>query len=152
MKSNFLNNIRIKLVKKLLRPNDGYTYTGFSEGAPLKFYYQEDTGNYLLGLRTDTMYYFQPTLTSWSSYSSRYLPWGETVEKCAFNPVTNKMEDHTYPQEPKEIDFKKWIFGIQDNIYDQYVERLKSMTPDDLMDFQKSRMRFDKIMQRDDVN
>ena len=68
---------------------DGYTYTGFSEGEPIKFYYQDSTDTYLLGKRSDTMYYFKPTLTSWSSVSSRYLPWGKTVDKCVFNPKTN---------------------------------------------------------------
>lgn len=144
MKINLFKCIRRKLVRKLIRPEDGYTFTGFCEGEPLKFYYQEDTGKYLLGMRAGNMYYFKPTLSSWSSVSSRYLPWGETVEKCVFNPVTKEMDSHTYHQEPKEIDFKKWIFGIQDNIHELYKSTLCSMTTEELIDIQNFWKEFDK--------
>jgi hypothetical protein len=59
MKINLFKYIRRKLVRKLIRPEDGYTFTGFREGEPLKFYYQEDTGKYLLGMRAGNMYYFE---------------------------------------------------------------------------------------------
>lgn len=119
------NKIRLKLVKKLIRPDDGYTYTGFSEGDPIKFYYQEDTNKYLLGIRSGTMYYFVPTLSSWSSYASRYLPWGE------------KYYGHQYKQEPQECDFQKWIFGIQENIWEEYKSHLQRMTPEQLLSAQE---------------
>lgn len=144
MKINLFKCIRRKFIQKLLRPEDGYTFTGFSEGDPLKFYYQEDTGKYLLGMRAGNMYYFEPTLSAWSSVSSRYLPWGETVEKCVFNPVTKEMDPYTYHQEPKEIDFKKWLFGIQDNIHELYKSTLLSTTTEELIEIQKFWKEFDK--------
>lgn len=126
------NNLRQRIVRKLIRPEDGYTYTGFSEDQPIKFYYQEDTGKYLLGQRSDNWYYFEPTLSGWRSYSSKYLPWGETVEECQFNSVTKKMDTCTYHEEPKEIDFQKWLYGILDNINKQYNERLDDLTTAEL--------------------
>ena len=106
------NNLRRKIVQKLIRPEDGYTFTGFNEGQPLKFYYQEDTGKYLLGLRSDNWYYFAPSLSGWSSYASKFLPWGEDP----------------YNKEPREIDFKKWIHGILDNVYEEYSERISNLS------------------------
>ena len=120
------NKIRSKLVKKLIRPDDGYTYTGLSEGEPLKFYFQEDTGKYLVGRRCDNWYYFELKLDGWHSYASRYLPWGQTVKKCVWNSVTKEMDDHTYNQEPKEIDFQKWLYGISENINIQYQEKMRT--------------------------
>ena len=111
-----LNNLRKRIVQKLIRPEDGYTFTGFNEGQPLKFYYQEDTGKYLLGLRSDNWYYFSPSLSGWHSYASKHLPWGTTQENAVFNPMTGKMESHTYGKEPQEIDFQKWIHGILENV------------------------------------
>lgn len=114
------NNLRQYIVRKLIRPEDGYTYTGFQGGEPIKFYYQEDTGKYLVGLRSDTMYYAEPTLTGWSLCSSRYLPWGETIDGC------------TYPQEPKEVEFQEWMHGILENICDQYSRRLDNLSQQEL--------------------
>ena len=127
-----LNKFRRYLIRKLIKPEDGYTYTGFSEGEPIKFYYQDSTDTYLLGKRSDTMYYFKPTLTSWSSVSSRYLPWGKTVDKCVFNPKTKKMDLYTFPSEPREISFKKWIYGIQDNIHKQFIDYLLNLSTEEL--------------------
>jgi|GEM_PF-5976355 len=110
------NNLRQRIVRKLIRPEDGYTYTGFQGGEPIRFYHQEDTGKYLVGLRCDTMYYAEPTLTGWSLCSSRYLPWGETVD------------NYTYPQEPKEVEFQRWMHGILGNICDQYSKRLDNLS------------------------
>lgn len=105
-----LSKFRQFIVHKLIRPNDGYTFTGFCEGEPLKFYYQEDTGKYLLGQRCGNMYYCEPTLTSWTAVSSRCLPWGKDG----------------YPSEPQEIDFQRWLYGIQDNINEQYKQKLNT--------------------------
>ena len=120
-----LNKIRRKLVEKLISPDDGYTYTGFSEGEPIKFYYQENTNKYLLGMRSGTMYYFSPSLSSWSSYASRYLPWGL------------KHSGYQYEQEPQECDFQDWIFGIQENIWLEYKTYLQRMTPEQLLSIQE---------------
>lgn len=117
---SLLNNLRKHIVHKLIRPEDGYTYTGFSEEEPIKFYYQEGTGKYFLGKRRDTMYYFEPTLTGWSGISSKHIPWGKTVN------------GYTFPYEPREIDFQRWIYGILDNIYNQYKERLDKMPTKEL--------------------
>ena len=114
------NNLRQRIVRKLIRPEDGYTYTGFQGGEPIRFYYQGDTGRYLVGLRSDTMYYAEPTLTGWSLCSSRYLPWGETIE------------GYTYPQEPKEVEFREWMYGIIENISDQYLKRLDNLSQQEL--------------------
>lgn len=114
------DGLRQRIVRKLIRPEDGYTYTGFQGGEPVRFYHQEDTGKYLVGLRCDTMYYAEPTLTGWSLSSSRYLPWGETVG------------DYTYPQEPKEIDFQRWMHGILENIYTEYRDRLDKLSQQEL--------------------
>lgn len=117
------DNLRKRIVQKLIRPEDGYTYTGFSEGEPLKFYYQSDTGKFLIGKRRDTWYYFKPTLTGWHSHASKYLPWGET------------RNGHTYNQEPKEIDFQKWMYGVLDNVCEEYFERLENLSTKELRDF-----------------
>ena len=114
------NNLRKSLIRKLLRPEDGYTYTGLHGGVPIQFYYQEDTDRYLLGMRNYTMYYYEPTLTGWSAVSSKYLPWGQTVD------------GYTYNQEPKKIDFQRWIFGILDNVYNQYKKRLDNISTREL--------------------
>lgn len=107
-----LNNLRKRIVQKLIRPEDGYTFTGFNEGQPLKFYYQEDTGKYLLGLRSDNWYYFSPSLSGWHSYASKHLPWGTA----------------TYGKEPQEVDFQKWIHGILENVYEEYSERISNLS------------------------
>ncbi len=132
-----LNTIRRKLVEKLIRPDDGYTYTGFSEGEPLKFYYQEDTGKYLIGKRSDNWYYFEIQLSGWHSYASRYLPWGKTVEKCVFNCVTKEMDARTYNQEPKEINFQDWLYGIVKNVHTCYKEAILAMDIDDFIEAQE---------------
>ena len=111
---SIFNNLRKHIVHKLLRPEDGYTYTGFSEEEPIKFYYQEDTGKYLLGKRSGTIYYFEPTLTGWHDTSSKHLPWGKIVD------------GYTFSYEPKEVDFQRWIYGILDNVYSQYKEQRMS--------------------------
>jgi hypothetical protein len=128
------NKIRKFLVKKLIHSEDGYTFTGFSGTEPIKFYYQEDTGKYLIGNRCETMYYFEPTLSGWSSYSSRYLPWGQTVER--WNPATKKIESFTYNEEPHEIKFSTWRYGILEMIHKQYIDSILSMSPEELVETQ----------------
>ena len=114
------DNLRQRIVRKLIRPEDGYTYTGFQGGEPIKFYHQEDTDKYFVGMRSDTMYYAEPTLTGWSFCSSKYLPWGKTVN------------NYTYPQEPKEIEFQRWMYGILKNIYTEYCGRLDNLSQQEL--------------------
>lgn len=132
------NGLRKRIVRKLIRPEDGYTFTGFSEKQPLKFYHQEDTDKYLVGMRSGNWYYFEPTLTGWSAYASQCLPWGETIEDGVFNPATKKMDPYTYRQEPKEVDFQKWMYGILSNLYEQYSERLSNISRKELKSFNKT--------------
>jgi hypothetical protein len=47
------------------------------------------------------------------------------------------MDDHTYHQEPKEIDFQEWLYGITKNIHAQYIEALMTMDADDLIETQE---------------
>ena len=116
-----LNKLRRHLVAKLIRPEDGYTYTGFSEGEPIKFYYQEDTDKYLLGSRSDNWYYHSLGLTGWGAEYSRYLPWGALKANCKFNPTTGQMQDAKFPSEPQEIDFITWIYGLSKNAHKNHL-------------------------------
>ena len=54
------NNLRKQLVRKLIRPEDGYTYTGEA----VKFYYG-DNGQYIVFMSDR---YTFPTLTGWKEY------------------------------------------------------------------------------------
>lgn len=96
------------IIKKLLKDTDGYTYTGFSENQPIKFYYDENIQEYVIGYRSGNMYYTKPTLSGWQGYMSRYLPWNETINN--FN----------YKSEPKEVSFQEWLFGIMNTVNKLY--------------------------------
>jgi hypothetical protein len=41
-----IEKTRRHIIKLLIRSRDGYTFTGFSEGEPIKFYKQIKTGRY----------------------------------------------------------------------------------------------------------
>ena len=75
----------------------------------LKFYYVESLDDYWIGKRLDTMYYaewnFDLQAFVWTH--SKYLLWGEHV--VAPNTL---WKEYTYPSEPKEISFGKWIKGF----------------------------------------
>ena len=73
----------------------------------LKFYYCENEDSYLLGLRIDTFYYAHWDGKRFVFDMSRYLPWGEHV----VSPGT-LWKEHTYPSEPKEINFTDWLNGF----------------------------------------
>ena len=107
-----LNKIRIWLVKKLLKDTDGYTFTGFSEKQPIKFYYCDSNNTYYMGIRSGTMYYARPTLSGWSLEMSKYIDW-----------------DNLKISEPTEVDFTKWIHGILDNIHKQYISHQNKEKP-----------------------
>ena len=104
-----VEKIRSWLVKKLIRETDGYTFTGFSEGDPIKFYYQEGTGQYFIGKRLGNFYYGQMTLCGLSMRMSRWLDWSN--EKLGGRPV--------------EVDFQTWMYGMLDNIHDQYKREIQ---------------------------
>jgi hypothetical protein len=105
-----IEKIRKSIVKALIRERDGYTFTGFSEGEPLKFYKQRKTGRYFVGMRGGTFYYAEPSLSGWCLHMSRHLDWS----------------DERFGGEPVEVDFQDWMHGILDNIHDQYVLIAKS--------------------------
>ena len=109
-----LEKLRKWFIKKLLKDIDGYTFTGFSENEPIKFYYDEIIDRYIIGRRSDTMYYSRPTLYGWCGYMSRYLPWGKTVN------------GFKYGNEPKEVSFEKWMYGLMDSIHKEYMETKKN--------------------------
>lgn len=73
----------------------------------LKFYYCESEDSYLLGIRVDNFYYAHWDGKRFVFDMSRYLPWGKHVVA----PET-AWKEHTYPTEPKEIDFSTWLQGF----------------------------------------
>lgn len=81
--------------------------TSVKEEDILKFYYCESEDDYYIGKRIDTMYYARYSNTGFEWFMSRYLPWGEHI----VNP-TSAWKEYTYPSEPKEIPFFKWLTGF----------------------------------------
>lgn len=73
----------------------------------LKFYYCESEDDYYIGKRLDNFYYAKYEKTGFVWFMSRYLPWGEHIVA----PDT-LWKEHTYPSEPKEIPFDRWIQGF----------------------------------------
>lgn len=73
----------------------------------LKFYYCESEDDYYIGKYMGNMYYAKYGEAGFVWFMSRYLPWGEHVVA----PHT-LWKEYTYPSEPKEIPFDKWIQGF----------------------------------------
>ena len=73
----------------------------------LKFYYCDSEDSYLVGLRTGNFYYAHYIDGRWVFDMSRHLPWGEHVVDD-----TSAWKEHTYPSEPKEINFSEWLNGF----------------------------------------
>lgn len=73
----------------------------------LKFYYCESEDSYLLGIRIDNFYYAHWDGKRFVFDMSRYLPWGEHIVAS-----DTLWKEHTYPSEPKEIDFSSWLQGF----------------------------------------
>lgn len=103
-----------KALKKHHYFNGATIVDEFSDQQPceeyiLKFYHVESLDDYWIGKRLDTMYYaewnFELQAFVWTY--SKYLPWGEHVVA----PDT-LWKEYTYPSEPKEIPFAKWIKGF----------------------------------------
>ena len=108
---NMLNNLRKRIVNKLIRSEDGYTYTG----KLVKFCYSEKEGKYILCSESEYGYYLEPTLTGWK-------------------------DAEIYGFGLEEIDFNKWIHGVLDNICTQYFNRLDNISKKELksiMDYKK---------------
>lgn len=107
------DNLRHRIVKKLIRPEDGYTYTGTWDGGPVQFV--RDEGNYYYSRMLDSQRtYYKPTLTGW------------------------KETDNVHAV---ETTFNSWLVGILDNIYSQYSEKLSSISRKELKEFQKNENR-----------
>ena len=73
----------------------------------LKFYYCESEDSYLVGIRIGNFYYAHWDGNRFVFDMSRHLPWGEHVVDD-----TTVWKEHTYPSEPKEIDFSSWLQGF----------------------------------------
>ena len=77
------------------------------EESILKFYYCDSEDSYLVGLRIGNFYYAHYIDGRWIFDMSRHLPWGEHVVDD-----TTEWKEHTYPSEPKEINFSEWLNGF----------------------------------------
>lgn len=73
----------------------------------LKFYYCDTEDSYLLGQRVGNFYYAHYRKGSWLFDMSRDLPWGKHVVN-----ERSLWKEHTYPSEPREIDFEEWLDGF----------------------------------------
>lgn len=73
----------------------------------LKFYYCDSEDSYLIGLSVGNFYYAHYLDGSWVFDMSRYLPWGEHVKQ-----ESTAWKEHTFPSEPREINFSEWLKGF----------------------------------------
>lgn len=112
------NGLRKRIVNKLIRPDDGYIYTGSTDGEQVGFYYDEYTDQYVLSMKSKYDKYFVPSLTGWRIYIGKY-------------------------EELKEVTFQKWIYGILDNICDEYFARLDNISLKELKSIQDYRRQED---------
>lgn len=82
----------------------------------LKLYYCESLDEYYIGKRCGNFYYAKVEIYSDGDIClhykwSRYLPWGKHIVD-----ETTKWKEFTYPSEPKEISFEKWLKGFIQSI------------------------------------
>ena len=109
------DNLRKRIVQKLIRPEDGYTFTGFSRDEPIRCYYHKSKNMYIVSMYDDDgNYYFKPTLTGWAPY-------------------------YMNNEEPDEVNFKTWLHGVLENIYNEYSERLNNISLKELKSIQNYR-------------
>lgn len=107
------DGLRKRIVHKLIRPEDGYVYTGLAaEGQPIKFYYNADKHKCVLGMRTRDEDYLIPTLIGW-------------------------VDGRAYADMLKEIDFKQWIHLVLSDVCDEYYKRLDGISMRSLWDYKK---------------
>lgn len=88
------DKLRRRIVYKLIRPEDGYTWIG----RPVRFCYDLDD---IYVLFTGKKYVY-PTLTGWKEYE------GSEADL-------------------EGVSFDMWVFGVLDNINNQYMERLETI-------------------------
>lgn len=81
------------------------------QGRLIKFYHCESLNEYYIGKRCDNFYYATAEIQSNGDIClhykwSRYLPWGKHIVD-----ESSLWKECTYPSEPKEISFEKWLKG-----------------------------------------
>ena len=103
---NLCEKWRKRIVKKLIRPEDGYMFVGLSDGEPIKLYKEAYRDHYLLGMKSGSCNYLEPTLSGWHTY-----------EPALVQPYT--------------VDFKSWVYGILNNVYDEHCKRIDGLTRKD---------------------
>ena len=97
------NNLRQSIVRKLIRPEDGYIHVGCVFDEPIKFYYDKDANKYILGMRTSHGYHSVPTLSGWAD------GWMYSVDSI------------------EEVRFSRWIHGVLENVGYEYSQRLDAL-------------------------
>ena len=103
-----LNNLRQRIVHRLIRPDDGYIHTGY----PTRLY-SSSTGQYIMCRSTPIRaVYHKPTLAGWREINIS----GEQVQ---------------------DVEFTEWIFGIISNLSAEYSNRLDNITPKELKKLNK---------------
>ena len=100
------NNLRKRIVHRLIRPDDGYIPTGY----PTRLYVTSDYQYVMRRSMPIRAVYYKPTLAGWSEISVN----GEHLE---------------------EVEFTEWIFGIISNLSAEYSKRLDNITPKELKKF-----------------
>ena len=106
------NNLRHSIVEKLIRSEDGYTFTGFMEDQPVKLYYELSSDTYLFSrMKSGEWTYFEPTLSGWKEHENGHL---------------------VHP-----VDFQLWMCGVLDNIHRQYMDRLTKLSQKELRALRK---------------
>ena len=106
------NNLRHSIVEKLIRSEDGYTFTGFMEDQPVKLYHELSSDTYLFSrMKSGEWTYFEPTLSGWKEHENGHL---------------------VHP-----VDFQLWMCGVLDNIHRQYMDRLTKLSQKELRALRK---------------
>ena len=105
------NNLRKRIVQKLIREEDGYTYTDAYEAGPVRFYCDSFGKYYYSRVRCGQRTFYEPTLMGWKHVENG----------CA----------------KVQVSFDEWLVGILDNIYDSYSERLSNISRKELKSFNK---------------
>ena len=120
------DNLRKRIVHKLIRPEDGYTFTGFSmDGTPNRLCYDIDNKRYLLLMKSfDNDNCWTPSLTG---------GW-----------VTTGRSDNV--REPSFID---WAWGIVGHLSDEYSERLNNMSMQDIKRLTKKENREELMIDKE---
>lgn len=96
---SLLNNLRKSIVRKLIRPEDGCILVG----KETKLLYNEEDDMYILGMHsTNNDYYKKPTLVGW-------------------------RDGWVHSMGAMEVSFSEWIYGVLDNICEQYSEKLDTL-------------------------